>query len=61
MRFPMIIVKRKNGTQWKPEQCMQSHVDSIHSPHSTRKTIMKECMKSMKFQRGISSGKCVSL
>ena len=32
---------------------MQSHIDSIHSPQRTRKTIMKLCMKSVKFQRGI--------
>ena len=29
----------------------KSHIDSIHSPQ--RKTIMKLCMKSVKFQRGI--------
>lgn len=33
---------------------IQSHMDSIHSPHSTRNTIMNECIKSVKFQRGMS-------
>ena len=60
-RLPMIIVVRKNGTQWKPQQCMQSQVNSIHSPHRTRNTIMNEWRKSWKFQRGISSGKYCSL
>ena len=32
---------------------MQSHIDSIHSPQRTRNTIMKLCMKSVKFHRGI--------
>jgi len=31
----------------------QSHMDSIHSPHRTRKTIMNEWRKSSKFQRGL--------
>ena len=63
----MIMVVRKNGTQWKPQQNMQSQVDcesqvdSIHSPHSTRNTIMNECRKSIKFQRGTSSVKCCAL
>jgi hypothetical protein len=52
-RFPMTTVARKKGTQTLEATCMQSHIDSIHSPHSTRKTIMKLCMKSVKFQRGI--------
>jgi hypothetical protein len=29
-------------------------MDSIHSPQSTLNTIMKLCMKSVKFQRGMS-------
>ena len=41
-RLPMIIVSRKNGMQMTPEQSMQSHMDSIHSPHRTRNTIMNE-------------------
>ena len=53
-RFPMTTVARKKGTQTLLATNMQSHMDSIHSPHSTRNTIMKLCMKSMKFQRGIS-------
>ena len=32
---------------------MQPHIDSIHSPQRTRKTIMKLCMKSVKFHLGI--------
>ena len=50
----MTTVARKNGTQTLLATHMQSHMDSIHSPHSTRKTIMKLCMKSVKFQRGIT-------
>ena len=33
-RLPMIMVSRKNGMQMNPVQWMQSHMDSIHSPHS---------------------------
>ena len=40
-RLPMTTVARKKGTQTLEETSMQSHMDSIHSPHSTRKTIMK--------------------
>ena len=50
----MTTVARKNGIQTFEATSMQSHMDSIHSPHNTRKTIMNECMKSTKFQRGIS-------
>ena len=50
----MTTVARKNGIQTFEATSMQSHMDSIHSPHNTRKTIMKLCMKSTKFQRGIS-------
>ena len=49
----MTTVARKKGTQTLLATSMQSHMDSIHSPHSTRKTIMKLCMKSMKLQRGM--------
>lgn len=57
-KFPMTTVARKNGIHDTSPTSMQSHMDSIHSPHSTRNTIMNECMKSVKFQRGISpSGK----
>lgn len=56
-RLPMTTVARKKGTQAAPATSMQSHMDSIHSPHSTRKTIMKECMKSSKFQRGTAPSK----
>jgi len=50
----MTTVARKNGTQTLEETHMQSHIDSIHSPQRTRKTIMKLCMKSTKFHLGIS-------
>lgn len=53
-KLPMIIVSRKNGIQITPEQWMQFHMDSTHSPHRTLKTIMKECRKSLKFHLGIS-------
>ena len=49
----MTTVARKKGTQTLLATHMQSHMDSIHSPQSTLNTIMKLCMKSMKFQRGI--------
>jgi hypothetical protein len=54
-KLPMTTVARKKGTHGAPETLMQSHIDSIHSPHNTRNTIIKECIKSLKFQRGISS------
>ena len=50
----MTTVARKKGMQVESPTNMQSHMDSIHSPQRTRKTIMNECMKSMKCQRGIS-------
>lgn len=53
-KFPMTTVAKKNGIHDTSPTSMQSHIDSIHSPHSTRNTIMNECMKSVKFQRGIS-------
>ena len=49
----MTTVARKKGTQTFEATHMQSHMDSIHSPQRTRKTIMKLCMKSMKFHLGI--------
>ncbi len=49
----MTTVARKKGTQTLEATHMQTHMDSIHSPQSTRKTIMKLCMKSTKFHRGI--------
>ena len=53
-RFPMMTVAMKKGMQVGSPTSRQSHMTSIHSPHSTRKIIMNECMKSVKFQRGIS-------
>lgn len=53
-RLPITTVAKKNGIQETSPTYIQSHMDSIHSPHSTRNTIMKECMKSVKFQRGNS-------
>lgn len=53
-KFPMTTVARKNGIQDTSPTYMQSHMDSIHSPQSTLNTIMKECMKSVKFHRGNS-------
>ena len=53
-RFPTSTVARKYGTHGGPDTKMQSHMDSIHSPHNTMKTIMNLCMKSTKFQRGSS-------
>ena len=53
-KFPITTVVRKNGTQTPDATHIQSHIDSIHSPHNTRNTIMKLCMKSTKFQRGTS-------
>ena len=52
-KFPITTVARKKGTQTLLATHMQSHMDSIHSPQSTRNTIMKLCMKSIKFHRGI--------
>lgn len=53
-RLPITTVARKKGIQDTSPTYIQSHIDSIHSPQSTRNTIMKECMKSVKFQRGNS-------
>lgn len=50
----MTTVAKKNGMQAVSQTSMQSHMDSIHSPQSTRNTIINECMKSVKFHRGIS-------
>lgn len=57
-KFPMTTVAKKNGMQDQSPTSIQSHMDSIHSPHNTRNTIINECMKSVKFHLGISwSGK----
>jgi len=57
-KFPMTTVAKKNGIQDQSPTSIQSHMDSIHSPHNTRNTIINECMKSVKFHLGISlSGK----
>jgi len=54
----MTTVAKKNGIQETSPTYIQSHMDSIHSPHRTRNTIIKLCMKSVKFHRGRSpSGK----
>lgn len=50
----MTTVARKNGMHDTSPTNIQSHIDSIHSPHNTRKTIMKLCIKSVKFHRGSS-------
>lgn len=50
----MTTVARKNGIHDTSPTNIQSHIDSIHSPHSTRNTIINECIKSVKFHRGIS-------
>lgn len=54
-KLPITTVARKNGMQDTSPTYMQSHILSIHSPHSTRNTIMNECMKSVKFHLGIPS------
>jgi hypothetical protein len=54
-KFPITTVARKNGMQDTSPTYMQSHILSIHSPHNTRNTIINECMKSVKFHRGISA------
>ena len=50
----MIMVSKKNGTH---RYCcpirMQFHIDSIHSPHRTRNTIINACKKFLKFHLGI--------
>ncbi len=53
-KLPITTVAKKNGIQDTSPTYIQSHMDSIHSPHSTRNTIMNECMKSVKFHLGIS-------
>ena len=47
-------IRRKYGTHAFPATQRQSHIDSIHSPHRTRNTIIKLCKKSVKFHRGSS-------
>ena len=51
-KLAMTTVARKNGTQVLSLTRRQSHIDSIHSPHSTRNTIIILCIKSVKFHRG---------
>lgn len=50
----MTTVAKKKGMQETSPTYIQSHIDSIHSPHKTRNTIIKECMKSVKFHLGNS-------
>ena len=52
-KLPMTTLAKKKGTQGAPATSMHPHIDSTHSPHKTRKTIIKECIKSLKFHRGI--------
>lgn len=40
-KLAMRTVAKKYGTHAGPATYMQSHIDSIHSPHKTRNTIMK--------------------
>lgn len=57
-RLPMTTVAKKKGIHDTSPTSMQSHMLSIHSPHNTLNTIMKLCMKSVKFHLGRSpSGK----
>lgn len=51
-RLPITTVARKNGIQDTSPTNMQSHIDSIHSPHNTLNTIINECIKSIKFHLG---------
>ena len=53
-RLPITTVARKKGTQAPPVTSIQSHMDSIHSPHKTLNIIINEWPKSVKFQRGSS-------
>ena len=53
-RLPITTVARKNGMHVESPTNMQSHIDSIHSPQRTRKTIINECIKSIKCHRGSS-------
>ncbi len=41
-RFAMTNVNRKNGIHGHPAHSRHTHIDSIHSPHKTRKTILKK-------------------
>lgn len=60
-RLPMTTVAKKNGIHVGSPTSKQSHMDSIHSPHNTRNTIMNECKKSVKFHLGSSwsLNKCI--
>ena len=52
-RFPMTMTIMKTVRHMVcPATSMQSHMVSIHSPHSTRNTIRKEWKKSFMCQRG---------
>jgi len=53
-KFPITTVAKKNGIQDQSPTSIQSHMDSIHSPHNTRNTIINECIKSVKFHLGSS-------
>jgi len=39
-RLPMTYVNRKNGIHGHLAHSRHTHIDSIHSPHKTRKTIL---------------------
>lgn len=57
-KFPITTVAKKKGMHDTSPTSIQSHIDSIHSPHNTRNTIINECIKSVKFHLGRSlSGK----
>lgn len=60
-RLPMIMVNKKNGTQAYPDTFIHIHMDSIHSPHKTRNTIMNECKKVLKPHLGSSPSSNSSL
>lgn len=52
-RLPITMTMRKTVRHMGcPATFMQSHMVSIHSPHSTRNTIRKEWKKSIMCQRG---------
>lgn len=48
-RFPTTNVSRKNGIHDQPAHSRQIHINSIHSPHKTRNTILDEKSKSLFF------------
>ena len=52
-RFPMTMTNMNTRMQRGcPATSIQSHMVSIHSPHSTLKTMRKEWKKSFMCQRG---------